>query len=191
MSNQKLSKCCHQPAVFTKYHKDYPLGEYFCSGVNGCGNWCELEEPTQGEEFDWEELGKKLLDLEIKINPTNKFDAETLKEKRSIILLVWHDFLFEPILAFIKDHCVPRQSYLYAKDNLNMSMKSWEETESKLAAANQEIALLRGKLEAVMALLKQIDKEKWDDAIHCTCLGYAIDRVEKEILTPSPKEEKK
>lgn len=124
----------------------------FCEN---CDHWCEVEEPTQ-EEFDWEETGKKLLDLEIKINPTNKFDAETLKEKRSIILLVWHDFLFEPIFAFIKSHCVPREAWDEERGwrveiqeaNWGMS-KKFDEMVDKLTVANQEIALLRGKLEEV------------------------------------------
>lgn len=32
--------------------------------------------------------------------------------------------------------------------------------------------------ERVVAILKQIDKEKWSDATHCTCLGYATEILE-------------
>jgi len=33
--------------------------------------------------------------------------------------------------------------------------------------------------EEIISLLKEIEKEKWDDAEHCTCLGYAIHHVEE------------
>jgi hypothetical protein len=30
----------------------------------------------------------------------------------------------------------------------------------------------------ICEILNQIDKEKWKDAKHCTCLGFAIDHIE-------------
>jgi len=37
---------------------------------------------------------------------------------------------------------------------------------------------LEAKAEEVIKFLKQVDNEKWNDAVHCTCLGYAIDYLE-------------
>lgn len=41
-------------------------------------------------------------------------------------------------------------------------------------------------IEKIAEKLLEIEKEKWDDAVHCTCLGYAIvtifgDKYEKKI----------
>jgi hypothetical protein len=33
----KTSTCCKQPVIETE-------GKYFCSGTEGCGKWCEVED---------------------------------------------------------------------------------------------------------------------------------------------------
>lgn len=43
MSNIKLSVCCKQPVIETKRVTTGKIS-YFCSGVNGCGQWCDVTE---------------------------------------------------------------------------------------------------------------------------------------------------
>lgn len=42
----ELSKCCKEPVVRSDYGKT-PDQKQFCGGVNGCGKWCEIDQPTE------------------------------------------------------------------------------------------------------------------------------------------------
>lgn len=42
---------------------------------------------------------------------------------------------------------------------------------------------LESQKEEIISKLKKIEKERWSDAEHCTCLAYAIDKLKKKSST--------
>ena len=59
---------------------------------------------------------------------------------------------------------------------------STEQIDSSFKWLKENIILkaLKADRQNIIKTLEKIDKEKWDDAIHCTCLSYAIN-VLKDI----------
>ena len=64
------SKCCNKPVIISN-------GKYFCSGVYGCGNWCEVYIEKQ-----------KTIKEEIEILSVEYFDLPFPSSENSIVLSI-------------------------------------------------------------------------------------------------------
>lgn len=65
---------------------------------------------------------------------------------------------------------------------LSLPVSNWEAwlriTEDKLLEWHE--AELKKQREGIVKRLDHIDESKWHDAVHCTCLPYAIDMLRKD-----------